>query len=633
VEVGSRVSVDSDSKGRHERANGNSKRPSKWVRGAAAYVAIVVLCLIGETSLLRLNNANLAIPINAHWDAYFYTALIKNIVENNGYYVNPALGAPGEQQSYDFPQPHATHWLGLKLLSFVSKNYAVVLNAYFLLTFPLIAILSLVTFRQFGVSYPLGILGGTLFAFLPYHLIRAESHLPYSSFYMVPPMVLVLLWLCAGEQFFGWDSPQHSPFVSRKGIAALCICVLLAGDTAYAAFFGSFFLLVAVAVSRWRYGHHRLRSGSVLLGTLLLAFTLNLVPTFLYRARHGFNPQAVQRSMQESEIYGLKIAQLVLPVTGHRLKALAHLKDLYNQRGMPYWVTENDWSSLGVLGGGGFLLLLGFLLFKPNGNSGFDLLDSLSLLNISGVLLGTVGGFGAIFAVLVSPEIRGYTRISVFIAYFSLFAIVAVLDKLFQSSSRMGRFVAYPAVGLLLVVCVLDETIKAYAPDHQALQKEFAADDDFIKRVEGSLPKGSMIFQLPYVAFPASAPVNRMYDYDHLRAYLHSKNLRWSYGAMRGRDIDAWQASVSGMKPNDMAETLVLAGFRGIYLNRDGYADRGAALQSDLTSLLEREPLVSQDQRLLFFALDNMEGKLRRKYPGEAWQVRCRIALASLQEN
>jgi phosphoglycerol transferase len=87
------------------------------------------------------------------------------------------------------------------------------------------------------------------------------------------------------------------------------------------------------------------------------------------------------------------------------------------------------------------------------------------------------------------------------------------------------------------------------------------------------------------------------------------------------------------MQPNEMAETLVLAGFSGIYLNRDGYAERGVALQRDLTSLLEREPMVSQNQQLLFFALDKMEDKLRRKYPGEAWQVRRRLALLPLQGN
>ena len=49
---------------------------------------------------------------------------------------------------------------------------------------------------------------------------------------------------------------------------------------------------------------------------------------------------------------------------------------------------------------------------------------------------------------------------------------------------------------------------------------------------------GAMVFQLPYRRFPETQPLARMADYDLMRGYLHSDDLRWSYGFMKGRPGD-----------------------------------------------------------------------------------------------
>jgi phosphoglycerol transferase len=594
----------------------------------AAYVATALLSLFAVTALMGLTKTSLRRPLYAHSDADFYSTLVKNIVENHSYYVNPNLGAPGVQQSYDFPQPHSTHLLLLQLLALFTSNYALVLNVYFLLTFPLIAVLALATFRQFGVSYPVGILGGTLYAFLPFHLFPGEGHLPYSSYFLVPVLSLVLLWILRGEAFFRWDVDGGQGWVTKKGGVSLLICVLMGGDTAYNAFFSVFFLVFTAVLARLRYARHRLRSTAVLTGTLLLVFGLNLVPTTLYQLRHGPNPDAVQRQVQEAEIYSLKLAQLVLPVTGHRIHALAALKERYNMNRLRFWINENDWTSLGAIGASGFLLLLGWLFFAGGKKSGFDLLDSLSWLNLAGFLLGTIGGFGVLFALVVSDDIRAYNRICAFLAFFSFFAALLVLERM---SERLSRYLVYPLLALLLVGGLLDETVKTNAYDRRALWAENVSDEAFVHQLERLLPKNAMIFQLPYVAFPASPPVHNMADYDHFRAYLHSSSLRWSYGAMRGRDVDLWQRRVAALPPQEMAQTLALAGFSGIYVNRAGYADNAAQLENQLESVLQTEPLVSPNHRLMFFSLANVEQQLHERYPGPQWEAMHRGALSPLR--
>jgi phosphoglycerol transferase len=122
-----------------------------------------------------------------------------------------------------------------------------------------------------------------------------------------------------------------------------------------------------------------------------------------------------------------------------------------------------------------------------------------------------------------------------------------------------------------------------------------------------------MIFQLPYVAFPESPPVYNMTDYNHFRGYLHSEKLRWSYGAIRGRLTDQWQKEVTQKGTIDMVDNLSVAGFSGVYVNTDGYADFGRDITSNLSRILTTKPIVSDDGKLFFFDMSVYNsGKLNR---------------------
>src|SRR5690606_13118282 len=95
-----------------------------------------------------------------------------------------------------------------------------------------------------------------------------------------------------------------------------------------------------------------------LLATVLFAsFTVNVSPSLIYAHQHGKNI-VHGRAPAETEIYGLKIAQLLLPISDHRVSSLAEFKDTYSSS-TPL-VNENDTASLGVVGGFGFLVLIGW---------------------------------------------------------------------------------------------------------------------------------------------------------------------------------------------------------------------------------------------------------------------------------
>ncbi len=586
------------------------------VRAVGAYAGATALCLLSLVWVMKLCRADLTIPFSYGGDGLLVSGLIKGLLDNKWYFHNRFVGMPTGLDQHDFPMPENLHYLLMKLMSLWTSDFALVMNLYFLMTFPLTAITSLVVFRRFNLSYPPAIVGSLLYALLPYHFFRGEPHLFLASYYLIPPMVMVVLWIWGEEPLFRSANDNHnllSAWASSRVIASIVICVLVASAGIYYAFFAGFFLLVAgvFAFCHQRSRRQLLASG-VLLAVLFLAFLANVSPHLIYAYRHGKNPVAFARSPVESEIYGMKVIQLVLPVTGHRIPYVANKKEKYNRSPL---VNENDAASLGAVGSCGFLLLLWWLIFRRPEAGRADLFRNLAVLNLSAVLLATIGGFGVVFASAVSANIRAYNRMSIYIAFFSIFAVTLFLEELVQrwATSKCGRCLVYSVLGLILLGGTLDQTTAHFVPPYPQLKAEYLNDADFVKRIEASVPQYAMIFQLPYVPFPANPPVHRMSDYSLFRGYLHSKTLRWSYGAMKGRVGDTWQRQVVAKPLAELVATLVLAGFSGIYVDRYGFAENGADLEAKLSSLLKTAPILAANQRLVFFNLENAASKPRKE--------------------
>ena len=92
--------------------------------------------------VLHLWDADLGIPFAGAGDALFFQMLVKDTLDHGWLLTNPDLGWPLGQQLYDYPVAGADglHVVAIKVLGLFSSNPAWVLNAYFLLSFPLVAI-------------------------------------------------------------------------------------------------------------------------------------------------------------------------------------------------------------------------------------------------------------------------------------------------------------------------------------------------------------------------------------------------------------------------------------------------------------------------------------------------------------
>jgi phosphoglycerol transferase len=234
-----------------------------------------------------------------------------------------------------------------------------------------------------------------------------------------------------------------------------------------------------------------------------------------------------------------------------------------------------------------------------------------------------VGSFNAVIAHLIRYKIRSYGRVSIFIAFFSLFAVLILLQNLYEKyivEGKPGGFLSggmkipvprllfYAAIAMMTVAGIYDQTGRRAAPEYDAVRSSFMHDGRLVRSIERSVPAGSMIFQLPYVPYPESPSPHKMKPYDHLRYYLHTTRLRWSSGAMKGRPTDAWQRSTAGKPAAAMIREIEKAGFAGIMIDRDGYADGGDRIAGEVRRILGVEPMRSEDGTVLFFRIAGPRG-------------------------
>ncbi len=162
-------------------------------------------------------------------------------------------------------------------------------------------------------------------------------------------------------------------------------------------------------------------------------------------------------------------------------------------------------------------------------------------------VLATIGGIASLIAYFVTHDIRGWNRISLFIAFFSLYAVALLLDTAQRKlgSTGAGRLGAAAMLAGVLVFGVLDETSGFFVPKYAKNAAQWRSDGQFVAEIEARMPKGASIFQLPYVPFPEGygatgtsvSPPNPNFGttYELARGYIHSGDLRWSYGAMKGQ--------------------------------------------------------------------------------------------------
>jgi len=584
------------------------------------YLIATIISVLILIWVLQLWNSDLRVPFVYTSDALLNLMIIKGIVDNGWYFHNQFLGAPFSLEHYDYPFTDSFNFLIIKIISVFNSDSAFILNTFFLLTFLLTVTSSLFVFIELKISQLIAVVFAILYAFLPYHFIRGETHIFLSAYYMIPLVTLIILSLWSDNPPF-FNRKQHKENklgifpLERKSIIVIFVCLISGCTYIYYPLFSCFFILVA-GLSSFLYKKDKriLLSSLTMIGLIFSSIFLNLLPTIVYSFANGKNSEVAHRFPAEAEIYGLKIIHLLLPLNSHRFSILRDLSNKYNTQAPLQ--NENTTATLGIIGSIGFLALLAILIFRTTKQMNIE--QRLAVLNISAVLFATIGGFGSVFSFFVSPQIRAVNRISIFIAFFSFLVVALFIDSIKQKyAHKKNRNIFIVRMIFVLLLGIFDQTSEAFVPSYTAIKNEYTNDREFVKEIEQSVPKNSMIFQLPYVQYPEVPPVHKLQDYDLSRGYLHSKNLRWSYGAMKGRYADSWQRMIAQEPTDVFLSKLSAVGFNGIYIDRNGYTDAGKNIEAELEGKLGTKPIVSQNNRLAFFNMKDFNAAFRGKYSGE----------------
>jgi phosphoglycerol transferase len=364
----------------------------------------------------------------------------------------------------------------------------------------------------------------------------------------------------------------------------------------------------------------RLALPAICCAVVVGVLAINNVPTLLYSARHGENSAAVERRLGENDVYGLEISYLVLPLDSHRLPSFRHVKEtLTNESVSP--VRDTEGQALGLLASVGLVVSAGSALIgattRRSGDPWFALRRRSGVLNLLAIALATVGGISTIVGLLGFTSLRAYNRISIFIAFFSLVALGALCESwLVRRRRRTPRFTV-GVVAVSIAVCAFaafDQMPRALFSPREQVKEQLSSDRAFAHKIERRLGRGAMVFQLPLMGNPETAvtvsPQIGRYFTDELVKPSLFTDLRWSWGAMKGRPEDLTPAFV-GRPVEQLLPDLAALGFDGIYIDRRAFADHGDEIEARLSSMLENQrPMVSRASDLSFFDL----GAYRRNY-------------------
>lgn len=583
---------------------------------AAYYVAVAVAATLLGAALLGFFSHGLGTPVSYSGDTLLTSASIKGIIDNGQAFTNPLLAAPGTSTLFDFPGAESFFLAEIWLLSLLTSDFAVLLNLFVLLSYPLIALAAAWSLRRIGFSRASSFVFALLYTCLPFHQSRIGFHQSLSIYYVIPLAIALVMVVV----FRHGETPSEKPGRRFLGLPLWAWFVIVAIGTSgiYYAYFAMALAIVAAVISAWASRDaRRLVPAAIIVAGVFVVIFAQMVPSFIYWQQEGRNNLASARVPAESDLYALRMTQLVMPVTGHRVARLAAFKDSYirsytDLMGAPFANIAYD-SSLGVIGSAGFVILLFWLLaapFRRPPSLADETPSKLSVLGATCFLLATVGGVGEIVAYLGFPAIRAYDRMTPYIAFLSLAAMAWLADTA-ATRIRDGRLL--PGVGRAAVIAVCfgavlftglyDQTTPATMPRYAEIGPSFESDRTFVAALEAELPDGAMVFQLPYVAFPEAASVEGTGVYDPFRMYLHSATLHWSAGAFRGREDAAWQEEAASLDAPEMLDALTAEGFEGLVIDRDGYADGGAALEAQLATELGDGVLESPDGRFAFYTL------------------------------
>ena len=474
------------------------------------------------------------------------------------FFPNDRLGFPEAQNLFFAPLFDPWSAAFVALVGPFTPDGVWLFNLYSLAGFPAAGATAYLFYRALRLRRPTSLVLGVLTAILPYHFFQLALGHPFLANYWSVPLIGVLLLVIGGDAtdpLRRWTSglAGRRRHVLR-GLLVLVLAVAVAWTQSYYFVFGAIILGAAWAVAVVTVLVRRAPLRTLAWPTFALGALVVLIAVQLLALSNDqgdrYEKYFQGRSAQESEIYGGKIQNLLLPAPFSGFGPLAALARGYEESSEVVPTSENPVTAVVVSVAFLVVLLIVLVILFSAGRPALErrsrlgelVADArvglLSQAFVVGLLFFVVAGLGAVLAYVVSPEIRAWSRFSIVLSVLALGIAGLAMEAL---ASRLR--VLLPVLAVVAVVGLVDQVggastgIDIEATSDTALRS-------FVDESEAVLPSDCGVVQLPLKDFPETGAIGDMGDYDEALPYVYSSDeegLRFSYGAVRGTlSADDW---------------------------------------------------------------------------------------------
>lgn len=575
--------------GPQPRADFERPQPSALQR-LLPFLGTVLGSTLLATLLFHPWGGRVATAMSDGFDVRLHELYVRNILGGNLYYTDQ-LGAPFGQHLADFAiGGERINLLGVRFLGLFTDNVGMILNIFFLSTFPIISGVTYLVARKVGIGVRGAIVVAVLFTFLPFHFAHGVAHPFLANYVALPFTILLATWAIQGR-IPSLSALKSGAGQQRRDCGWLVLSVIVAGSGGQ--YFAAFSVLIVAGATLLSmaagWDRRRITSGGITAAALLSVLAINNIPEILWRHAHGTNAEVGTRGLLASQHYGMQLAQLVLPGADGRITPLARLGG--KAAAIPFPGEPGSYIGLvSILGIAGAIALM---MRQGTGRRVLPLREgpiplplALAFLTLFCAAMAVVGGLNIVFGVVVTPQLRSWDRMAPYIALMGLLAAAWIGERLdpkhLRSLSPVGKSAF---AGLVLVVGLFDLIPTNVAPSNTQLEHHLEGVRSLVRGMDQTLPAHAQVFQLPVTTFPEAGPTRDLPDYSLLEPYLSTPTkLRWSYGGLRGREGD-WQLSWGNQPLTVMLRGIANCGFDALYVDRRGFLDRGAAINRALADL------------------------------------------------
>jgi hypothetical protein len=424
-----------------------------------------------------------------------------------------------------YPVPEKLMWYPFGLLIKLFGVYSAS-NLLLYLAHTLAALFFIYAARTIGASRLLSLAGGIVYGCAPFIFARGLAHPAVGHAWLVPLMIVVV-----------WKLSEVKSNVRDLPLKRMCFCVAVLGamlSPYYLLMFLQFMaMLIVIKWVRREYGL-MLSMVKIVAISIIVVAVVNY-PLLINIFQYG---NSGIRDLVALEVYGLKLPELFLPASYNKIPYFSEIA--HGQYYRKAFVRGEVWGP--YLGVAGILCCIYFVVHQAyNGiKNPVYLINSPLLQSIWIVLFSLIGGINLVIGTLGFQFIRATNRYSIWLLAIFLLYTLFKLNNISFKKVRTKKI--FDAAILIVALCFvwLDLPIRYNEQSRGAIAAQVDEDIKLLDALQQGGQAEISAYVIPNQVFPENGPtflrdgtVSQMLDYDHMRIFLNSKNVKINYGGVK----------------------------------------------------------------------------------------------------